>query len=61
MPRKCETPLLGSGASRNSCGGWFQGADTLSDYQRQMLPAVYRLYQDELTDIEENNSVRRAN
>lgn len=41
MPRKCETPLVGSGASRNSCGGCFQDALTLSTLRAQHLIGSY--------------------
>jgi hypothetical protein len=37
MSRKCETPLVGSGASRNSRGGSFQDALTLSTLRAQHL------------------------
>lgn len=41
MPQKCETPLVGSGASRNSCGGCFQDALTLSTLRAQHLIGSY--------------------
>lgn len=41
MPRKCETPLVGSGASRNSCAGSFQDALTLSALRAQHLIGAY--------------------
>lgn len=41
MPQKCETLLVGSGASRNSCGGCFQDALTLSTLRAQHLIGRY--------------------
>ena len=41
MPRKCETPLVGSGASRNQLGGWLHPSLTLSAYRAQHLIGAY--------------------
>lgn len=43
MPPKCETPLVGSGASRNSCGGSFRDPDTLSQFRAQRLSSRFGL------------------
>lgn len=37
MHHKCETSLMGSGASRNSCEGCFQDAPTLFTFRAQHL------------------------
>lgn len=43
MPQKCETPLVDSGASRNSCGGSFRAPDTLSQFRAQRLSSRFGL------------------
>jgi len=37
MHQKSETPLVGSGASRNSCGGCFRDTLNFSMRERQIL------------------------
>jgi len=43
MPHKSETPLVGSGASRNSCGGCFRDAFSPVAFQAQFLIASHHV------------------
>lgn len=43
MPQICETPLVGSGASRNSCAGSFRDCLSPISIQAQFLIAAHHV------------------